>query len=71
MNPETILAFVQPADIDLLSRIIESYDNLGVVSTLDQLMGKVLIRVTGDTYPEVMDILNHLPIDITLMAENS
>ena len=66
MNPEEILAFVKPEDIDLLCRIIESYDNLGLVSTLDQVTGKVLIRVTADTYPEVMDILHNLPIGITL-----
>ena len=66
MNPEEILAFVKPEDIDLLSRIIESYDNLGLVTTLDQVAGKVLIRVTSDTYPEVMNILYNLPININL-----
>ena len=66
MNPEEILAYVRPEDIDLLSRIIESYDNLGLVSTLDQITGKVLIRVTSDMYPEAVAVLQNLPIDIDI-----
>jgi putative protease len=61
MNPEIISLLLPPASIDILSRILESHDNLGMVSTLDPERGEVLIRVTSETYPEVMEILKHLP----------
>ncbi len=39
-----------PEKIDLLTRLIEAYNHLGIVSTLDRQKGKVVVRVTPDTY---------------------
>jgi len=64
---EEIFAQVDPKNIDLLSKIIEAYDNLGIVSTLDQYKGEVIIRVTPDTYGEVKDILQNLPFAVRLV----
>jgi hypothetical protein len=65
---DEIYAVINPNYIDMLTRLIEAYDNLGIVSTLDQITGKVVIRVTPDTWSEVMDILNNLPF--TIIIEN-
>jgi len=64
-----ILAQVAPHDIDFLSKIIEGYDNLGILSTLDSSTGQVILRVTEDTFPEVMEILQYLPFPITISSE--
>lgn len=47
-------------DITLLTKIIESYDNLGVVSTVNAAEGLVLIHLTPDTKETVMEILSEL-----------
>lgn len=65
-----IYAVVEPDKIDMLGKLIESFDNLGILSTLDPIKGKVVIRVTPDTFPEVEKILTHLPFPITIEKEN-
>jgi hypothetical protein len=61
-----IYAIISPDCIDMLTKLVEAYDNLGIVSTLDQTRGRVVIRVTPDTWGEVMDILNNLPFEIII-----
>lgn len=61
---DEILARVSPNHIDMLTRLIEAYDNLGIVSTIDRNSGQVRIRVTPDTWAEIMEILQNLPLDI-------
>lgn len=68
---EEIFARVNPEHIDILNKLIEAYDNLGIVSTVDKNEGKVVIRVTRDTCSQMMDILHNLPfaIDIQMHSE--
>jgi hypothetical protein len=56
---------VAPERIDMLTKLVEAYDNLGIVSTLDQAAGTVIIRVTPDTWAEMIEILNNLPFSIS------
>ncbi len=65
---EEIFAEVAPERIDMLTKLIEAYDNLGVVSTIDQSRGRVVIRVTTDTCGEVEAILANLPFPVTIMV---
>lgn len=50
----------------MLTKLVEAYDNLGIVSTLDQTSGMVKIRVTQDTWEDMIKILNNLPFLIKL-----
>lgn len=61
-----IYAVISPDCIDILTRLVEGYDNLGIVSTIDQTAGKVVIRVTPDTWADMMEILHNLPFDINI-----
>lgn len=61
-----IYARVSPDRIDMLTKLVEAYDNLGIVSTLDQSSGMVIVRVTPDTWAEMLEILNNLPFPITI-----
>lgn len=47
-------------EITTLNRIIESYDNIGVVSTINAQEGLVMIQLTPDTEKIVREILNDL-----------
>jgi len=49
----------------MLTKVVEGYDNLGIVSTLNQASGMVTIRVTPDTWAEMAEILHNLPFSIT------
>ncbi|HEX3011733.1 MAG TPA: DUF4911 domain-containing protein [Syntrophomonadaceae bacterium] len=66
-----IYAEVAPDKIDMLGKLIESFDNLGILSTLDPTRGLVVIRVTPDTFLEVKKILAHLPFPITVMEKEN
>jgi len=60
---------VDPEKIDMLSKIIEAYGHLGIVSTLDGKTGAVMVRATPDTIEVVLDILNNLPFPIQIKTE--
>lgn len=64
--PSELRVRVAPEKIDLLTRIIEAYDHLGIVSTLDREQGLVIIRGTEDTCPELEKILGQLPFPLLL-----
>ncbi|MGI6093310.1 MAG: DUF4911 domain-containing protein [Veillonellaceae bacterium] len=53
---------LDPTSINYVNRIMEGYEYLGVVTTVDRKQGIVAIRVTPDTYNEVKKILANLPI---------
>lgn len=65
---DQIYARLQPAKIDMLTKLVEAYDHLGVVSTLDQSEGLVVIRSTADCMPELEEILRSLPFPIKICA---
>ena len=55
---------LEPTHINYVNRILEGYEYLGVVTTVDRRQGIVAIRVTPDTYHEVKKILANLSIDL-------
>lgn len=64
-----IHARLAPENIDMLSKIIEAYEHLGIVSTLDQDTGLVLIRSTEDTCADLLEILSNLPFPLEIVEE--
>jgi len=70
MNPrEQIRCRLRPADINLLNRIFEGYDGLGIVSTLDRKAGLVVVHVTPDTYPDAIAIIQNAPFPVEILPE--
>lgn len=70
-DKESILVQIEPREINYLNRIMEGYEYLGVVTTVDARQGILKIRVTRDTYDEVIDILAHLPLPVTIIEESA
>lgn len=60
---------VNPENIDMLSKIIEAYGHLGILSTLDGKAGLIMVRTTPDTIAAVLDILNHLPFPVEINSD--
>ena len=58
---------ISPEKINYFNRILEGYEYLGVVSTLDKENGIVLIRSTPDTIEDVKNVLENLPIEINYL----
>ncbi|HPF44469.1 MAG TPA: DUF4911 domain-containing protein [Syntrophomonadaceae bacterium] len=56
-----IIGTVAPENIDMLTKIIEAYEHIGIVSTLDNQTGRIIIRGTEDTVAELKIILANLP----------
>lgn len=54
---------LDPTHINYVNRIMEGYEYLGVVTTVDRSEGIVAIRVTPDTLNDVKTILANLPIN--------
>jgi hypothetical protein len=66
-NPSAVYIQVAPADITFICKIMEGYEHLGVVTTLDRAKGLLAIRATPDTRQEVLAIVTHLPVPYLLV----
>lgn len=55
---------VDQRNINFVNRIMEGYEYLGVVTTVNRTEGILMIRVTADTCEEVKDILQKLPVQV-------
>jgi hypothetical protein len=62
---ESILIRVDPCHVNYINRIMEGYEYLGVVTTVDRFQGLLIIRVTPDTSAQTKQILRSLPVQIT------
>ncbi|QGT98910.1 hypothetical protein SYNTR_0317 [Candidatus Syntrophocurvum alkaliphilum] len=51
----------------MLNKIIEAYDNLAIVTTINRSEGLIAVRPTKDTYEEIQDILSNLPFEINFI----
>jgi hypothetical protein len=61
---EQILVRVNPGDVNYINRIMEGYEYLGVVTTIDRSQGLLRIRSTPDTTAEAKEILRRIPVPI-------
>ncbi|MBP2640848.1 MAG: hypothetical protein H6Q66_1799 [Firmicutes bacterium] len=62
--PNSIRIRTEPCNVNYVNRIMEGYEYLGVVTTIDRSDGLLMIRATPDTAYEVRQILTDLPVKI-------
>jgi hypothetical protein len=55
-----IFISIQPKDIVFLKNIIESYEGLGIVRTLDQKKAVIVLLALVDTYADAQNLLASL-----------
>lgn len=67
MGTTEILIRVQSKDIDYLNKIVEAYEGLGLVHTVNRTEGIVAVHVTPDTAEDVKDILSNLRVKIEFL----
>ncbi len=66
---EEVYFQVEPTHITYVTRILEGYEYLGVVTTLRGKEGIAKVRSTKGTQELVREILRSLPIEVTLLDE--
>lgn len=60
-EPDTAVYFeVNPSDVNYVNRILEGYEYLGVLTTINTKRSTCVVNSTADTRDEVIDILTHL-----------
>lgn len=70
--PEEVSYYqIAPKDIDLFNKIIEAYDHLGLVTTLDPKAAKVAVWTTKDTKPLLLKLIRKLPFAVVPWEESA
>lgn len=57
---EVVRVRVAPGDIDRFNKIIEAYDNLAIVSTVDAAAGELICWTTADCRAILLKLLSKL-----------
>lgn len=68
IQPFTLTVQTYPKNIDFLNKVFEAYDNLAVVTTLDQSEGLLVVRGFGKIGP-IRRILMTLPFNVEIVRE--
>ena len=69
MEPDSVYIELDPHDVNFVNRILESYEYLGTLTTLDPTRALCCIHSTADTKKEVTDLLGTLNVPIQILAE--
>ena len=64
MRSESLYLIIAPARISLLRFLLEGYDGLAMLSTLDSKTGLVRMRFPGPRYHELMVFLTAVAADL-------
>lgn len=67
MNESYVYFKISPTQTNYVNRILEGYEYLGVMTTVDRDAGICMVRSTVDTAPLVRQVLGSLAIDLTFL----
>lgn len=59
---------VPPAEMTIITRIMEGYEYIGVVTALDGKQGIGYVRTTTDTAPMAKEILDRIPVETQIFS---
>lgn len=59
-EPDAVYIEINPHDVNYINRILEGYEYLGILTTLDPKRALCCIHATADTRAEVIEILRGL-----------
>lgn len=60
---------IAPSDVNYINRIIEGYEYLGILTTIDPKRAICCINATADTREEVIDVLTHLDTAVKILKD--
>lgn len=69
MDDTRVYIEIPPAAVNYINRIIEGYEYLGILTTLDPKRATCQINSTADTRNIVIDVLTHLTdVDVKILG---
>lgn len=69
MNDTRVYIEIPPEAVNYINRIIEGYEYLGILTTLDPKRATCQINSTADTRDIVIDVLTHLTdVDVKILG---
>lgn len=69
MDDTRVYIEIPPEAVNYINRIIEGYEYLGILTTLDPKRATCQINSTADTRDIVIDVLRHLPdVDVKILG---
>ena len=69
MDDTRVYIEIPPEAVNYINRIIEGYEYLGILTTLDPKRGTCQINSTADTRDIVIDVLTHLTdVDVKILG---
>ncbi len=69
MDDTRVYIEIPPEAVNYINRIIEGYEYLGILTTLDPKRATCQINSTADTRDIVIDVLTHLPdVDVKILG---
>ncbi len=69
-EPDSVYFIINPHDVNYVNRILESYEYLGILTTLDPARALCVVHSTADTKREVCEILRSLSIPVKIVTED-
>ena len=61
---QMLVCRIAPEDIDLFNKLLEGYDNLTLVTTLDASIGRMALRFAQTAKKDLMAVLHCLPVPV-------
>ncbi len=68
MEPDSVYIELDPHDVNFVNRILESYEYLGTLTTIDPSRALCCIHSTADTKKEVVELLSTLDVPIRILS---
>lgn len=69
MDDTRVYIEIPPEAVNYINRIIEGYEYLGILTTLDPMRATCQINSTADTRDIVIDVLTHLTdVDVKILG---
>ena len=66
-EPDSVYFIINPHDVNYVNRILESYEYLGILTTLDSARALCVVHSTADTKGEVCEILRGISIPVEII----
>lgn len=68
MENDAVYIEINPHEVNYVNRILEGYEYLGILTTIDPCRAVCCIHSTADTRQDVMDVLTHLDIPVKILS---
>jgi len=59
-----VKARLDRVDMQMLDKLVEGLDHLGIVTTTNKALGEVMIQTTKDCWPDLKQAIQNMPFEI-------